>query len=35
MQVYPQKAHSVSGLYRKSLIEAEMVFFDQHLKNRK
>jgi len=33
MQVYPQKTHGVSGAYRKSLMEAEMGFFDQYLKN--
>ncbi len=32
MQIYPQKAHGVSGPYRKSLLEAEMSFFDQYLK---
>ena len=30
--IYPQKAHGVSGPYRKSLLEAEMSFFDQYLK---
>jgi len=35
MQIYPQKAHGVSGPYRKSLMEAEMTFFDEYLKNKK
>jgi dipeptidyl-peptidase-4 len=35
MQIYPQKAHGVTGPYRKSLMEAEMNFFDQYLKNAK
>ena len=35
MQVFPQKTHGVSGPYRKSLMEAEMAFFDQYLKNKK
>ena len=35
MQVYPQKTHGVSGPYRKSLLEAEMGFFDQYLKDKK
>ena len=35
MQIYPQKTHGVSGLYRKSLMQAEMAFFDRYLKERK
>jgi dipeptidyl-peptidase 4 len=34
MQIYPQKAHGVSGAYRRSLMDAEMSFFDQYLKKR-
>jgi dipeptidyl-peptidase-4 len=33
MQIYPQKTHGVSGPYRKSLMEAEMSFFDRYLKD--
>jgi dipeptidyl-peptidase-4 len=32
MQIYPQKTHGVSGPYRKTLLEAEVTFFDQYLK---
>ena len=32
MQIYPQKTHGVSGPYRKTLMEAELSFFDQYLK---
>jgi dipeptidyl-peptidase-4 len=35
MQIYPQKTHGVSGSYRKTLLEAEMSFFDQYLKSKK
>ncbi len=35
MQIFPQKTHGVSGPYRKSLMEAQMAFFDQYLKDRK
>jgi dipeptidyl-peptidase-4 len=35
MQIYPQKAHGVTGPYRKSLLEAEMAFFDQYLKDKR
>ena len=32
LQIYPQKSHGVSGPYRKTLMEAELSFFDQYLK---
>jgi dipeptidyl-peptidase-4 len=35
MQIYPQKTHGVSGAYRKTLMEAEVSFFDQYLKEKK
>ena len=35
MQLYPQKTHGVTGPYRKALMEAEMSFFDQYLKDAK
>ena len=35
MQIYPQKTHGVSGPYRKTLLEAEMSFFDKQLKDTK
>jgi dipeptidyl-peptidase-4 len=31
MQIYPQKTHGVSGPYRKTLMEAELSFFNQYL----
>jgi dipeptidyl-peptidase-4 len=34
MQIYPQKTHGVSGPYRKTLMEAEMSFFDRYLKDK-
>ncbi len=34
MQIFPQKTHGVTGPYRKSLMEAEMAFFDQYLKKK-
>lgn len=33
MQLYPQKTHGVSGPYRKTLLQTELSFFDQYLKN--
>jgi dipeptidyl-peptidase-4 len=33
MQIYPQKTHGVSGPYRKTLLEAELSFFDEHLRS--
>ncbi len=35
MQIYPQKTHGVTGAYRKTLMEAEVSFFDQYLKEKK
>jgi dipeptidyl-peptidase-4 len=35
MEVYPQKTHGVSGPYRKTLLEAELSFFNQRLKPQK
>ncbi len=32
MQIYPQKTHGVFGPYRKTLLEAELSFFNEHLK---
>jgi len=33
MQIYPQKTHGVFGPYRKALLEAELSFFNEHLKS--
>ena len=33
MQIYPQKTHGVSGPYRKTLLQAELSFFDEHLRS--
>ena len=32
MQIYPQKTHGVFGSYRRALLESELSFFDQYLK---
>ncbi len=35
MQIYPQKTHGVTGAYRKTLMQAEVSFFDQYLKDKR